>query len=250
MLPYGGRHHHASVPNSPAIECKGLTVHHRGQLEPALVDIWLKIPRGAAIAVVGANGAGKSTLLKTIAGLLTPSSGTISVLGQERGNCFHRVSYLPQRSEIDWHFPISLKELVLMGRYVHLGWFQSPTKEDYEKAAWAINELNLFNLKNRQIGELSGGQQQRALLARCLIQDSVILLLDEPLNAVDPETVSIIQNVLKHQLKMGKTILMATHDVDRIDNPFDGVLFLHQGREVQPPHAFNYPIKIGKESFA
>lgn len=221
-----------------------------GHLEPALEGIWLKVPSGALVALVGPNGAGKSTLLKTLAGLLKPARGQLWILGQERATCYHHVSYLPQRSEIDWNFPISLEELVLLGRYVHLGWFHSPKRKDRELCAWAIAELNLEGLQGRQIGALSGGQQQRALLARALAQDSRILLLDEPLNAVDAETVEIVLKVLDHQKRLGKTILMATHDVDRLETPFDGVLFLHQGRQVCPPNPQNYPLSIGQEAFS
>ncbi len=249
ILPYGRRHVHHSIEGAPAIEAQELEVYHPGLDEPALKDVWLRVPRGRLVALVGPNGAGKSTLLKTLAGLIRPVKGRISLLGQERGNCYHRVSYLPQRGEVDWAFPISLYRLVSMGRYVHLGWFRQPNKEDRELVHHAIEELQLSDLMKRQIGELSGGQQQRALLARCLVQDSTILLLDEPLNAVDSQTVDIVNRVLKNQIKNGKTVIMATHDVERLDNPFDGVLFLHQGREVTPPHAAPYPIEVGRKAF-
>lgn len=248
-LPYGRRHFHHIVEGAPAIEVRELVVYHTGLGTPALNDIWFRVPKGRLVALVGPNGAGKSTLLKTLAGLLKPARGRVVILGQEKGICFHRISYLPQRGELDWSFPISLYRLVSMGRFVHDGWFRHPNAKDHDKVLQALEELQLTNLSKRQIGELSGGQQQRALLARCLVQDSSILLLDEPLNAVDAQTVQIMTQVLQKEIKNGKTVIMATHDVDRIDNPFDGVLFLHQGQEVIPPHSSSYPIEVGRKAF-
>ncbi len=201
------------------------------------------------MALVGSNGAGKSTLLKTLAGLLAPGAGTYRVLGQERGACFHRIAYLPQRSELDWDFPMSLRKLVVTGRYVHLGWFKSPGKEDWKKVDTIIEELGLQGLQDRQISELSGGQQQRTLLARCLIQESAILLLDEPLNAIDAQTVEIMDKVLARQKSLGKTVVTATHDVDRLENEFDGILFMNSGREIRPHHGNTSALKVGKEAF-
>lgn len=243
ILPYGRRHVHHSIEGAPAVEARELEVYHPGLEQPALRDVWLRVPRGRLVALVGPNGAGKSTLLKTLAGLLRPLKGRISILGQERGNCYHRVSYLPQRGEVDWSFPISLYRLVAMGRYVHLGWFRHPDHQDRILVQQAIEELQLSDLMDRQIGELSGGQQQRALLARCLVQDSAILLLDEPLNAVDAPTIDIVTKVLKNQIKNGKTVIMATHDVERSRIPLMGCSFSIKVRRSSPLMRLPIPSK-------
>jgi manganese/zinc/iron transport system ATP- binding protein len=194
---------------------------------------------GAQVALVGPNGAGKSTLLKAVAGLLPVREGTIAIYGNPVGACHHRVAYLPQRGEIDWRFPVSLRRLVLTGRYVHLGWFRRPGKADEAIAESMIAELGLSDLADRQIGQLSGGQQQRALLARALAQQADLLLLDEPLNAVDADTRAIISEVLKRLQAQGKTVVAATHDLGRLEADFDGAMYLAEGREVPaPPGAF------------
>lgn len=234
-FPYSSRKHHAPVPGAPALEISHLSVAHLGAPSAALHDINLIVPVGARVALVGPNGAGKSTLIKAIAGLLTPHEGRILVFGLPVGVCSHRVAYLPQRGEIDWRFPISLRRLVLSGRYVHMGWLHGPSREDYRIVDEAIAQMGLTPLAHRQIGQLSGGQQQRTLLARALAQDADLLLLDEPLNAVDNETRAIIADVLSDLHRRGKTSLTATHDLGRLEQTFDDALYLVEGRQVPPP---------------
>jgi manganese/zinc/iron transport system ATP- binding protein len=190
------------------------------------------------MALVGPNGSGKSTLLKAIAGILRPQSGRINVCGLPAGACHHLVTYLAQRGEIDWNFPISVRRLVLTGRYVHLGWLRRPGPADRAVAAQVLERLGIAHLGDRQIGELSGGQQQRALLARALVQEASLLLLDEPLNAVDAETRNVLDQVLVELRHAGKAIVMATHDHGRMDEYFDQINYLHEGRQVDAdPHA-------------
>lgn len=238
-FPYGHRVHKDAVEGANALEIRNLSVAYPGARRLALRDVDLCVPVGARVALVGANGAGKSTLLKAIAGLLPARSGSILVYGNPPGACHHRVAYLAQRGEIDWHFPITVRRLVLTGRYVHLGWIKRPTRADWEIVDRMIELLGLSPLRNRQIAELSGGQQQRALLARALAQDADLLLLDEPLNAVDADTRAIITEVLENLRAHGKTVVTATHDLGRLETDFDGALYLAEGREVAaPPGSF------------
>jgi manganese/zinc/iron transport system ATP- binding protein len=223
------------VPGAPALEARGLSSGYPGSAEPALRDVSLRVPVGARVALVGHNGAGKSTLLKAAAGLLPVLSGELRVYGQPVGACHHRVAYLPQRGEIDWRFPVTVERLVLTGRYVHLGWLRRPGRRDREIAAEALERMGLAGLADRQIGQLSGGQQQRALLARALAQDADLLLLDEPLTAVDAQTRDAVSGVLADLQAQGKTAVVATHDLGRLEAEFDGALYLSEGREVTPP---------------
>jgi ABC-type Mn2+/Zn2+ transport system ATPase subunit len=163
------------------------------------------------------------------------AEGEVLIYGRPLGGCRHRVAYLPQRSDIDWHFPIDVRRLVTTGRYVHLGWLRRPGREDRERVTQALAQLGLTALAGRQIGELSGGQQQRALLARALAQDADLLLLDEPLNAVDADTRAVVARVLLDLQRRGKTVIAATHDLGRLETDFDGAVYLADGREVPAP---------------
>lgn len=235
MFPYSRRVHQDAIPSAPALELHDVSVTYPGTRRLALQHIDLCVPVGAQVALGGANGAGKSTLLKAIAGLLPVRQGTIAIYGNPVGACHHRVAYLPQRGEIDWRFPISLRRLVLTGCYVHLGWFRRPTKADKAIADVMIERLGLTALADRQIGQLSGGQQQRALLARALTQEADLLLLDEPLNAVDAETRTTVGDILRLLRSQGKTVITATHDIGRLEADFDSAFYLTEGREIKPP---------------
>jgi manganese/zinc/iron transport system ATP- binding protein len=230
--PYGGRGHRDPLPNAPAIELRDVTVRYPRTPRQALTEISGILPRGMLAALVGPNGAGKSTLLKTLAGLLRPDRGTIELYGNRVGACHHRAAYLPQRAEIDWRAPVSVADLVLMGRYVHLGWLTPPGRRDREFARDQLRRLRILDLADRPLNELSGGQQQRALLARALAQESSLFLLDEPLNAVDEETRDIVDEVLREQARLGGTTLVATHDLGRLHESFDAAWYLREGRLV------------------
>lgn len=238
MLPVAGK---------PAVEVTNVSARYIGAPTLALHGVSVSVPVGASVALVGHNGSGKSTLLKAIAGLLTFSGGQIRIFGQLPGACHHRVAYLPQRGEVDWHFPINVRKLVLTGRYVHLGWLKRPRADDRRISDEALERLGLTSIAERQIGQLSGGQQQRVLLARALAQEADLLLLDEPLNAVDAHTRETVATVL-HDLKMqGKAMLVATHDLGRLEADFDGALYLHQGREIDPPPGSFSGIRVGNK---
>jgi ABC-type Mn2+/Zn2+ transport system ATPase subunit len=239
LFPYSGRCNTGPIPGAPALEIRNLSAGHPGATNPGIHDINLRVQVGARVAFVGPNGAGKSTLIKTIAGLLPVTTGEVRVYGNPISACHHRVGYLPQRDEIDWRFPISVRRLVLTGRYVHKGWLLRPDKHDRAIAAEMMERLKITDLADRQIGQLSGGQQQRSLLARALAQDADLLLLDEPLNAVDVATRAIITHVLNELKERGKTVIVATHDLGRLETEYDSAVYLCEGREIPaPPGAF------------
>jgi ABC-type Mn2+/Zn2+ transport system ATPase subunit len=227
---YSRRRHAPPLADAPALRLRGLRVAHPGAPTAALESCTLEVSSASRVALVGPNGAGKSTLLKAVAGLLPAQAGSIAIFGLPVGACHHRVAYLPQRGEIDWRFPVTLRRLVLGGRYVHLGWLRGPSAADRAIADEMIERLGLGHLAERQIGELSGGQQQRALLARALAQEADLLLLDEPFNAVDAATRARIVAILDEQQRAGKTALVATHDLDRLSEEFDRVVTLRDGR--------------------
>lgn len=231
--PYGGRGHRDPIPGSKAVEVSNLHVSYHGATTEALIDVSLEVPCGQRLALIGHNGAGKSTLLKALAGLLRPRSGSIRLFGNAVGACHHRTAYLPQRSDLDWQFPLSVQQLVLTGRYVHLGWFRRPGRLDRQKVSEALERLGIQKLAKNQISELSGGQQQRALLARALVQESSLFLLDEPLNAVDEATRDIVDDVLREHTQRGGTVLVATHDLGRLAESFDRAIYLRAGQVVR-----------------
>jgi ABC-type Mn2+/Zn2+ transport system ATPase subunit len=247
LFPYGRRCHVDPVPAADAVVADDLTVGYPGSPRPAVKQVCLRIPIGTRVALVGPNGAGKSSLLKAIAGLLPASGGTLRVFGQAVGACRCCVAYLPQREEIDWRFPISVERLVLTGRYVHLGWLRRPKPRDYEIARAVMEHLGLTDLADRQIGRLSGGQQQRVLVARSLAQGADMLLLDEPLNAVDANTRAVLHNVFQDLHRRGKTVVVATHDLGRLASEFDAAVYLSDGRQVSPPEGAFAGLSVGKE---
>ena len=157
MFAYCQHRHSNPDPRSPALEIKGLEVFYSGEERSALNGISMRVPVGASMALVGPNGAGKSTLFKAISGLLPARSGTVRIFGHCLGACHHRVVYLPQRSDIDWQFPMTVLDLAMTGRYVYLGWFVRPGKKDRDTALNALEQLGVADLKDRQINKLSGG---------------------------------------------------------------------------------------------
>lgn len=235
-LPYCLRCSKKPLNGTPAISAKNVSASYPGGTHNALNHLNFTVEIGSRVAILGPNGAGKSTLLKILAGLVKPSTGTINIFGHPVGTCFHEVTYLPQRSEIDWDFPISLQKLVLTGSYIHLGWFLRPKKEHYQKTAEAMKLLGLEHLANRQIGHLSVGQQQRALLARALVHSAELYLLDEPLNAVDLETQFIIRETFDRLKQAKKTLVVATHDKEHIETDYDDAIFLQDGKLISSVH--------------
>lgn len=194
---------------------------------PAILDgISLAIPQGARVAVVGPNGAGKSTLFRVLARLLPLRSGTIRVHGFPLGYHEDCVAYLPQREEVDWRFPVTVKDVVDMGRFRKRGWFRRFTKEDHDVVMRSLDQMGLSALANVPIADLSGGQQQRVFLARALAQEPHILILDEPLNGVDLTTQEKIFEILDQLRRDSVTTLFATHDLNLASTKFDLVALI------------------------
>ena len=193
-----------------------------------LTNIFLDIKPGKVIGVVGPNGAGKSTLFKSILNLIDFQSGEILIEGKPTAKKRKSIAYVPQRDEVDWDFPAIVNDIVLMGRYPHKKVFQRLSKQDQEIADASMQDLGIFELKNRQIGQLSGGQQQRVFLARALAQKPSIFLLDEPFVGVDIPTEERIIEILKQQATTGKTLLVVHHDLSTVTQYFDQVILLNQ----------------------
>ena len=229
-LPYRREPWLPPVLGAPALDARDVCAAYPHTLGAALHGVSVRVPAGARFALVGHNGAGKTTLLKVVVGLLPLAGGTVDLFGHPLGSGRHDVSYLPQRAELDWRFPIDVRRLVTTGRYASLGWLARPGADDRARVDAVLARLGMLDLAERQIGRLSGGQQQRALLARALVQDARLLLLDEPLNAVDVETRAVIDSVLDDLRHEGATVIIATHDLARLEADFDGVVFLHEGR--------------------
>lgn len=223
---YGGQCVLPPEPEQPALEMEGVTFSYPGSAAAALKEISLKIHSGERVALVGPNGSGKSTLLKLIVGLESTRRGRITVFGHEAASCSHRVAIIPQRSSVDWMFPVTVRQVVLMGRYVHLGWLRRPARRDHEATERALESMKIIDLADKQVGELSGGQQQRVMLARTIAHDADLLLLDEPLNHVDLTTQELIFHTLEELTSRGKAVIVSTHDLGILDVHFSRALFL------------------------
>jgi len=211
--------------NESAFETHDLSVDY-GQTS-VLWDISFRIPKGSLVGVIGPNGAGKSTLLKTAIGMVKPASGTVRFNGRPFSQVRKEIAYVPQRSSIDWDFPITALEVVLMGRYGKLGWLKWPRKADRDAAMQALATLEMQQFADRQIDQLSGGQQQRLFLARALLQDADVYLLDEPFAGVDMASERASMQVLKQLKKQGKTLFVVHHDLTAVEDYFDWVVLLN-----------------------
>lgn len=202
-------------PERPAaVEVEGLRVHYASQEAPVLTISHLSVPVGERLALTGANGAGKSTLLKSLAGLIRPDAGQVRIFGEKPDHARGYMAYLPQLRAIDWHYPISVEDFALLGASVRLGWFRRPGKTWKQREDALLERLQLYPLKQRPIRALSGGEQQRLLLARALLPDPDLYLLDEPLTAVDAHSVEVIGSILQEEHAAGKTMVVATHHLD------------------------------------
>ncbi len=211
--------------DAPALHVSGLTVSYGGR--PALESVSLDMKAGERVAVVGPNGAGKTTLFKAIAGLVQPDAGEVRVFGHppRRHAC---IAYLVQRSAVDWRFPVTVRDVVLMGRTREIGLFRRPRATDLAFVDRCIEQVGLTPLAHRQIGELSGGQQQRMFIARALAQEAELMLLDEPFNGLDHQTEHELLALLETLAGRGVAILVATHDLDVAATHFDRVLLLNR----------------------
>jgi ABC-type Mn2+/Zn2+ transport system ATPase subunit len=196
--------------------------------DPALDDISFQVPHGAQVAVVGPNGAGKSTLIKALVGLLPLHSGEIRVHGLPLRAHRDCVAYVPQRSAVDWSFPVSVYDTVMMGRYGRQGWMGRATPADRAAVSAALQQMGLADLQRRALGDLSGGQQQRVFLARALAQQPHILLMDEPFTGVDAATQETTLALLDELKRQSVTVLVSTHDLNMAAQRFESVLLLNR----------------------
>lgn len=202
-----------------------LTVaYHR---KPVIWDVGFELPAGQLIAVVGPNGAGKSTLLKAVMDLIPRASGRVRVFGGTYRNHRHRVGYVPQRESVDWQFPVSAVDVVTMGLYDEIGWCFPVRKKHRDRAMEALDRVGIADLAHRQISQLSGGQQQRTFLARALVQDADLYLMDEPFAAVDAATEIAIVEILRELKSRHKTAVVIHHDLQTVPTYFDYVVLLN-----------------------
>ncbi len=218
---------------SPAIEVTDLTVAY-GE-KPVVWDVDLTVPQGVLMAIVGPNGAGKTTLIKAILGLIPTSAGQVLIHGRPYAVQRKLVGYVPQRGSVDWDFPTSVLDVVMMGRYGALGWFKRPGKAEKEAALIALAKVGMESYAHRQISQLSGGQQQRVFLARAIVQNAEVYLMDEPFQGVDAVTERTIIGLLKELRSAGKTVLVVHHDLQTVAEYFDWVTMMNVRRVAAGP---------------
>ncbi|MBS0603569.1 MAG: metal ABC transporter ATP-binding protein [Verrucomicrobia bacterium] len=209
----------------PALKVEQLSVNY--DKTPVLWDVHCEIPEGKLVGIVGPNGAGKSTFLKTLLGMTRPLSGRIEFFGHPYKKVRHRIAYVPQRSSVDWDFPVTAYEVVLMGRYGKLGFLKWPKAADRQAAERALEMVGMLPFAERQISQLSGGQQQRLFIARALLQDADLYLMDEPFAGVDMATEKAIISLMDKLKVQGKTLLVVHHDLSTVDSYFDWVVMLN-----------------------
>ncbi|MBU7314461.1 metal ABC transporter ATP-binding protein [Paenibacillus oleatilyticus] len=203
----------------------GMTVAY--QKKPVLRDISLQVPEGKLIGIVGPNGAGKSTLIKAALGLIPSVTGEVSIYGKPYAEQRKLIGYVPQRESVDWDFPTSALDVVMMGRYGHLGWLKRPGAREREIAMDCLSKVGMASFADRQISQLSGGQQQRVFLARALAQDAKLYFMDEPFVGVDAATEKAIVTLLGELREQGKTVLVVHHDLATVKQYFDWVILLN-----------------------
>jgi manganese/zinc/iron transport system ATP- binding protein len=213
----------AILPNP--VEVHDLTVAY--QQKPVLYGVDLEVEEGSLVGIIGPNGAGKSTLIKAIMGMMKPVDGYVKVFGDKSRKALRRVGYVPQRESVDWDFPVTAMDVVLMGRFGHAGWFKRVSKRDRSFASECLEQMNMLPYANRQIGNLSGGQQQRIFLARALAQQSDLYLMDEPFEGVDAITEKAIVDLLKNLRNQGKTLMVVHHDLSTAKDYFDHLALLN-----------------------
>lgn len=211
--------------DEPALQTRHLTVNYHNT--PVLWDIDVAVPAGKLCAIIGPNGAGKSTFIKTALGLVKPINGKVEFFGKSLKQMRRFIAYVPQRESVDWDFPITVLDLVLMGRYGRMGLFRRPREADRQAAREQLARVGMERYADRQISQLSGGQQQRVFIARALMQEADIYFMDEPFAGVDHTTERVLVDVLKELEREGKTLFVVHHDLNTVENYYDWVLFLN-----------------------
>lgn len=215
------------VADGSGIAAHDVTVTYRNG-HTALWNASFEIPRGTVTALVGVNGAGKSTLFKAIMGFVPTAQGKISVLGQSVKEALGQnlIAYVPQSEDVDWAFPVLVEDVVMMGRYGHMGFFRRPRQADHDAVDLALSRVNMQDFRHRQIGELSGGQRKRVFLARALAQDGQVILLDEPFTGVDVQTEEQIVKLLGELRDEGRVMLVSTHNLGSVPEFCDRVVLV------------------------
>lgn len=210
------------------IRAEGVTVTYRNGFT-ALQGASFEIPTGTITALVGVNGAGKSTLFKALMGFVPVARGTVEILGRPVGAAMkaQEVAYVPQAEEVDWSFPVLVEDVVMMGRYGHMGFLRRPRPADHQAVDTALERVNMTDFRHRQIGELSGGQKKRVFLARALAQDAHVILLDEPFTGVDVKTEEQIIALLRALRDEGRVMLVATHNLGSVPEFCDRVVLVN-----------------------
>lgn len=240
-----------------AVQVDDLTVAYN--YKPVLWDVDLSVPEGVLMAIVGPNGAGKTTLIKAILGIIKPIAGSISIFGKPYDKQRKLVAYVPQKGSVDWDFPTTAFDVVLMGTYGSLGWIKRPGAKEKKLALECMEKVGMLPYRNRQISQLSGGQQQRVFLARALAQNASLYFMDEPFQGVDATTEVAIINILKELRKEGKTVIVVHHDLQTVPEYFDWVTFLNVKRIATGPvkdifnddnltktYGINYKVTVNK----
>ena len=215
--------------NSAGIRAEGLTVTYRNG-HTALVDATFEISPGTICGLVGVNGAGKSTLFKAIMGFAPVTGGTVAILGLPVAKALQKntISYVPQNEDVDWSFPVLVEDVVMMGRYGHMGWLRMPRAADHDAVRVALDRVGMADFRLRQIGELSGGQKKRVFLARALAQDARVILLDEPFTGVDVETEARIVDLMREMREEGRVMLVSTHNLGSVPEFCDQVVLINK----------------------
>jgi manganese/zinc/iron transport system ATP- binding protein len=221
--------------STPAVEVTDLTVAY-GE-KPVLWDVDLEVPAGTLTAIVGPNGAGKTTLIRSILGMVEPAAGRALVYGRPYEEQRRRVAYVPQRGSVDWDFPTSVLDVVLMGTYGRLGWVRRPGSAEKAAARQALAQVGMSDFEGRQISQLSGGQQQRVFLARALVQHADVYFMDEPFQGVDATTERAIVELLRELRTNGRTVVAVHHDLQTVPEYFDRVALLNVRRIASGPVA-------------
>ena len=219
--------------DQPILDVRDLSVRYNSH--PALEDVTFHLHAGERVAVVGPNGAGKSTLFKVVAGVLAPDAGQVNIYGSTP-RAHVCIAYIPQRNQVDWNFPVSVADVVMMGRIAKLGPLNWPKKRDWERVHESLRIVELDLLSKRQIGELSGGQQQRMFIARALAQEAELMLMDEPLSGLDIPSQESILTLLDELQRQNVTMMVATHDLEQAARHFDRIMLLnHRLIDFGPP---------------
>ncbi len=229
---------HTEDGRPPVLDVHDVTVaYHR---KPVLWDIDFSIQDPGLVGIVGPNGAGKSTLIKTILGLVPMASGTVHVLGKPVGRSRKLIGYVPQRETVDWDFPVTVLDVVLMGTFGKLGWLRRPGSAERNRAMDSLDRVGLVDLADRQIGQLSGGQQQRTFLARALAQQADVYFMDEPMAGVDAATEAIVFELLRELKRKGKSVFVVHHDLRTVTSYFDYVILLNMRLIAHGPTAATF----------